>query len=111
MAVYGDAFEPKKENWPDIQGEVEFKDVMFKYNKGEKVLDDFNLKVKPGETLALVGETGSGKSTIVNLICRFYEPVEGEILIDGVDTGSALSSGCIQTSATYSRHRIFFPAR
>ena len=84
-AIYGDAFEPKKENWPEIHGEVEFKDVMFKYNKGDKVLDSFNLKVKQGETLALVGETGSGKSTIVNLICRFYEPVEGEILIDGVD--------------------------
>jgi ATP-binding cassette subfamily B protein len=83
--IYGDAFEPKKENWPEIHGEVEFKDVMFKYNKGEKVLDDFNLKIKSGETIALVGETGSGKSTIVNLICRFYEPVEGSILIDGVD--------------------------
>ena len=83
--IYGDAFEPKKENWPEISGEVEFKDVMFKYNKGEKVLDGFNLKIKPGETVAFVGETGSGKSTIVNLICRFYEPVEGSILIDGVD--------------------------
>ena len=83
--IYGDAFEPKKENWPEIHGEVEFKDVMFKYNKGEKVLDDFNLKIKSGETIAFVGETGSGKSTIVNLICRFYEPVEGSILIDGVD--------------------------
>ncbi len=83
--VYGDAFEPKKENWPIIHGDVEFKDVMFKYNKGDKVLDEFNLKVKHGETIALVGETGSGKSTIVNLICRFYEPVDGSILIDGVD--------------------------
>ena len=84
-AIYGDAFEPIKENWPEIKGEVEFKDVMFKYNKGDKVLDDFSLKVKPGETVALVGETGSGKSTIVNLVCRFYEPVEGSILIDGTD--------------------------
>ena len=83
--IYGDAFTPKKENWPAINGEVEFKDVMFKYNKGDKVLDDFSLRVRPGETVALVGETGSGKSTIVNLICRFYEPVEGSILIDGTD--------------------------
>ena len=83
--IYGDAFDPKKENWPEIHGEVEFKNVMFKYKKGERVLDDFNLKIKPGETIALVGETGSGKSTIVNLVCRFYEPVEGSILIDGVD--------------------------
>ena len=49
------------------------------------MLENFNLHVKAGETIALVGETGSGKSTIVNLICRFYEPTEGEILIDGID--------------------------
>ncbi len=48
-------------------------------------MENFNLKVKPGETIALVGETGSGKSTIVNLLCRFYEPTSGEILIDGID--------------------------
>ncbi len=83
--IYGDSFEPKIENWPEIHGNVEFRDVMFKYSKGEKVLDGFNLKIKQGETIALVGETGSGKSTIVNLLCRFYEPVEGAVLIDGVD--------------------------
>jgi ATP-binding cassette subfamily B protein len=53
--------------------------------KGEPVLKDFNLHVKSGETIALVGETGSGKSTIVNLLCRFYEPTSGSIRIDGVD--------------------------
>jgi len=53
--------------------------------EGEKVLKDFSLHVAAGQNIALVGETGSGKSTIVNLICRFYEPVEGRILIDGVD--------------------------
>ncbi|MDD6884764.1 MAG: ABC transporter ATP-binding protein [Eubacteriales bacterium] len=84
-AVYGDSFHPKKENWPEIQGDVEFRNVTFRYTGGERVLENFSLKVRHGETIALVGETGSGKSTIVNLICRFYEPTEGEILIDGVD--------------------------
>ncbi|ERI91973.1 ABC transporter, ATP-binding protein [Clostridiales bacterium oral taxon 876 str. F0540] len=82
---YGDLFDAKKENWEELHGDIEFKNVCFSYKNGEKVLENFNLKVKKGETVALVGETGSGKSTIVNLICRFYEPNSGEILIDGVD--------------------------
>lgn len=85
IAKYGTAFEPKRENWEPIVGDIEFKNVSFQYKKGEKVLKNFNLKVKHGQTIALVGETGSGKSTIVNLICRFYEPTEGQILIDGRD--------------------------
>ncbi|AIO18955.1 putative ABC transporter ATP-binding protein [Candidatus Izimaplasma bacterium HR1] len=82
---YGDAINFKKENWETLHGDIEFKGVTFKYNKGEQVLSDFNLKVKQGESIALVGHTGAGKSTIVNLICRFYEPTEGQILIDGKD--------------------------
>lgn len=82
---YGDFFNPKKENWPEIKGEIEFKNISFSYKKDEKILDDFNLHVNPGDTIALVGETGSGKSTIVNLLCRFYEPNDGEILIDNTD--------------------------
>lgn len=74
-----------KEDWPEIKGDIAFKDVSFYYKDGEEVLQKFNLNVKAGESIALVGETGSGKSTIVNLLCRFYEPVEGEILIDGVN--------------------------
>ncbi len=82
---YGDAFEPRRENWPAVTGRIEFRDVGFQYKDGERVLEHFNLDVAPGETLALVGETGSGKSTIVNLACRFYEPTEGQILVDGTD--------------------------
>jgi len=82
---YGDIFVAKKENWPPIKGDVSFCNVSFSYKDGEEVLENFNLEVKAGESIALVGETGSGKSTIVNLICRFYEPKEGEIRIDGVD--------------------------
>ena len=82
---YGDSFNPKRENWEDIKGSVKFEDVSFAYKGGEKVLSHFDLDVKAGENIALVGETGAGKSTIVNLVCRFYEPTEGRILIDGVD--------------------------
>ncbi len=71
--------------WPEIIGNVEFESVSFSYKSGEKVLENFNLSVKAGEKIALVGDTGSGKSTIVNLACRFYEPTEGRILIDGND--------------------------
>lgn len=69
--------------WPKIVGNIEFCNVSFSYKTGEKVLENFSLKVGAGEKIALVGDTGSGKSTIVNLACRFYEPTEGRILIDG----------------------------
>lgn len=80
---YGTVFEPKKENYEELEGDIEFKNVNFHYNTGEEILREFNLKIKKGQSVALVGHTGSGKSTIVNLICRFYEPSSGEILIDG----------------------------
>ncbi len=85
VAKYGDNFHPNKENWEPIEGAVEFQDVTFRYKDGEEVLRHFNLKVAPGETVAIVGPTGAGKSTIVNLLCRFYEPTSGSILIDGKD--------------------------
>lgn len=82
---YGDHYHQKIENWEVLKGDIEFKNVDFYYKENEYILKDFNLKVKEGETIALVGETGSGKSTIVNLACRFYEPTGGQILMDGVD--------------------------
>lgn len=85
LEKYGDIFSPNLEKWPRIKGGITFRNVSFSYKDGEKVLENFNLEVKAGETIALVGETGSGKTTIVNLACRFYEPVSGEILIDGVN--------------------------
>ena len=83
---YGDCFNPKKENWEPLRGDIEFRDVTFHYPDGEEnVLQNFSLKVPFGTHLAIVGETGAGKSTLVNLVCRFYEPTEGTVLIDGRD--------------------------
>lgn len=83
---YGDSVHLKRENWERIRGEIEFEDVTFCYPDGkENVLEHFNLKVPAGTMVAIVGETGAGKSTIVNLVGRFFEPTGGRILIDGVD--------------------------
>lgn len=82
---FGETLDPRRDKWPQLKGNITFRNVSFSYKDGESVLKDFNLEVKAGETIALVGETGSGKTTIVNLACRFYEPVTGEILIDGVN--------------------------
>ena len=82
---YGDLFDDQKEAWEPLHGDVEFKDVTFFYKDNETILEKFNLKIKRGQSVALVGHTGSGKTTLVNLLSRFYEPKEGEILIDGID--------------------------
>lgn len=73
---------PKMES---TKGHVEFKNVFFGYNDKKTIIKDFNLEAKPGETIALVGPTGAGKTTIINLLTRFYDVTEGEILIDGVN--------------------------
>lgn len=70
---------------PEINGVIEFKDVSFSYEEGHKILNKVNFKANQGETYAIVGPTGAGKSTIVNLISRFYNVDSGQILIDGID--------------------------
>ncbi|MDR3076907.1 MAG: ABC transporter ATP-binding protein/permease, partial [Synergistaceae bacterium] len=83
---YGDSFNPKRENWEPLRGGVRFEDVTFKYPDGDEyVLEHFSLNVPAGTCVAIVGETGAGKSTLVNLVCRFYEPTSGKIFIDGAD--------------------------
>ena len=83
---YGDTLNPKKENWEPLKGDIAFRDVTFRYPDGEEtVLENFSLDIPFGTHLAIVGETGAGKSTLANLVCRFYEPTEGTLLIDGRD--------------------------
>ena len=86
ISRYGDSFSPKRENWEPIRGDIELRDVSFRYPDGdETVLDHFSLKIPFGTNLAVVGQTGAGKSSLANLICRFYEPTSGSVLIDGKD--------------------------
>ncbi|MDD4526369.1 MAG: ABC transporter transmembrane domain-containing protein, partial [Lachnospiraceae bacterium] len=86
IAKYGDTFNPIKENWEPLHGDVEFRDVSFTYPDGEEeVLSHFSLKVPQGTNVAIVGETGAGKSTLVNLVCRFFELNSSEVLIGGRD--------------------------
>ncbi len=70
---------------PLIDGSVEFRNVSFSYDEGNKILDNISFKVEPGSTIALVGPTGAGKSTIINLLSRFYDVQEGEVLVDGTN--------------------------
>lgn len=82
---YGSILAPKVDAYEPMQGAVEFKDVSFSYIPGVEILHGMNLTIPQGQTIAIVGETGSGKSTTVNLLCRFYEPTSGELRIDGQD--------------------------
>lgn len=71
---------------PQVKGEVEFNHVNFGYNEGEETIKDFSIKIKPGMQVAIVGPTGAGKTTMINLLMRFYDPTAGYIAIDGVPT-------------------------
>ncbi len=76
---------PGAQPLPAVVGEVRYEHVSFAYEEGQRILHDITLEVKPGRTVAFVGATGAGKSSIINLLCRFYDPQEGRILIDGHD--------------------------
>lgn len=82
---YGTLFANRHENFEELKGDIIFDHVSFSYIKGTEVIHDMNLHVEQGTSLAIVGETGSGKSTTANLLCRFYEPTTGRILIDNTD--------------------------
>ena len=69
----------------EIQGKIELKDVSFGYQSGERILKNVNLTIEPGQMIGVVGQTGAGKSTLVSLVCRFYDPTSGSVAIDGVD--------------------------
>ncbi len=76
---------PDAKNLPKLSGKIEFRNVSFRYGHGEKALSNINLTVQPGEKLGIIGATGSGKSSLVNLIPRFYDPEEGSILVDEIN--------------------------
>lgn len=77
--------EPDAKDLPPISGQVDYQDVTFAYEEGIQILEHLDLHVAPGQSIALVGPTGAGKSTIVNILCRFYDIQEGKILLDGHD--------------------------
>lgn len=82
---YGTILAPKTEQYEHLNGDIEFKNVTFDYGNGVEVIHPLSLSIKAGTSVAIVGETGSGKTTLANLICRFYEPTNGEICLDGIN--------------------------
>jgi ATP-binding cassette subfamily B protein len=108
ITKYGTVFNPKKENYEKLEGTLDFKEVTFGYGNGVEVIHPLTLHVEKGTSLAIVGETGSGKTTMVNLLCRFYEPTTGEIDIDGVNyLDRSLGYLHSATSATSSNNPSF----
>ena len=106
IAKYGTLFDNKIENFEPMEGDIVFKDISFSYDNNIEVIHHLNLHIRKGETVAIVGETGSGKTTTVNLLCRFYEPTSGQLLIDGVDYKKR-SVGWIRSNIGYVQQNPF----
>ena len=85
-----------------VRGEVVFEGVGFEYQAGVPVIEDADLRIRPGERVAIVGETGAGKSTLARLVLRFYDPVKGRVLVDGTDLRTV-------TAAERARHVVLIP--
>jgi subfamily B ATP-binding cassette protein MsbA len=90
------------------RGEIEFDGVTFAYNDGQKVLDDFSLKVEPGTTVALVGPSGAGKSTVLNLLLRFFDTQAGRVLIDGTDISTVTLESLRKSTALLTQDPFLF---
>ncbi len=103
---YGTIFEPKTDAYQPLKGDIEYRDVRFHYATGPEVIHGVQLKIKAGQSVAIVGETGSGKTTLANLLCRFYEPTEGAVLVDGVDVRDR-SLGYLRTNVGYVQQTPF----
>ncbi len=99
---------PDAEEKPEFSGDIEFKNVSFHYNPNRPILKDVNIKIHAGDNIGLVGHTGSGKSTIVNLITRMYDPISGQILIDGMDLKKIKMSSIRQNVAIVSQEIFLF---
>ena len=106
IAKYGTLLAPKADAYEPIKGNLAFKDVHFSYKTGPEVIHGLNLEIKEGKSLAIVGETGSGKSTIVNLLCRFYEPTSGSIIVNGKDYRS-FTTGYLRSKIGYVQQTPF----
>jgi len=106
IAKYGDLFHGKKEVYEPLEGTIDFENVSFHYDNGVEVIHPLNLHIAKGTSLAIVGETGSGKTTTVNLLCRFYQPTGGQIKIDGVDYLSR-SVGWLRSAIGYVQQEPF----
>lgn len=103
---YGDLFHPKRENFPPFHGNIRFENVTFDYGNGIEVIHPLSLDIPSGQSVAIVGETGSGKTTLVNLLCRFYEPTSGNIYLDEKEYRS-LSLGYLRSQIGYVQQTPF----